>query len=218
MIVNTHTDGPNAVEENGGLAVLALANHFAALPQSARRRTLVFSCATGHFAAAVSSTPAWIGNHQDLVQRAAAALAVEHFGCLDWRDDPVLGYRPTGLVEPGIAFHSDTPIVAYAAQSIADHNIDRTALLRPVAVSFLGEGAALHESGVPTVGFVPAPNYLLSFADHQHIDKVDRAFLYRQIEWAADLLHRLDRVPAAVLKAGDSAVLPSELGHALPVE
>lgn len=32
IIINTHTDGPNAAEENGGLGLLALARHLAALP------------------------------------------------------------------------------------------------------------------------------------------------------------------------------------------
>src|SRR4051794_21935453 len=49
LIVNTHTDGQNAFEENCGIACVALAQHFAAKPKSARQRTLVFSCVTGHF-------------------------------------------------------------------------------------------------------------------------------------------------------------------------
>jgi len=218
MIVNTHTDGPNIIEENGGVVELALAKHFASLPRSARKRTMIFSCVTGHFASEVPSTPGWITNHQDLVKRTAAAIAVEHYGAREWIDDPVLGYRPSGLIEPSLDFHSVTPIAAYAARSISDHDIDRSALLRPVGMTFFGEGAPLHESGIPTVGIVPGPNYLLSFNEDQHIDKLDRAFLYRQILWTADLLHRLDGVPADVLKAGDSTVLPSQLGGTLPIE
>jgi hypothetical protein len=42
IIVNTHTDGPNATEENGGLGILALAKYFSRLPKIERRRTLVF--------------------------------------------------------------------------------------------------------------------------------------------------------------------------------
>src|SRR5439155_22306563 len=116
------------------------------------------------------------------------------------------------------AFHSQTPIVAYAADSISKHGIDRTALLRPVGVSFFGEGSPLHSAGVPTIGFVPGPNYLLSFADDQHIEKVDTSFLYKQIEWTADLLHTLDTVPKAILEAGDSALLPARLGAEIPIE
>ena len=215
MIVNTHTDGPNAIEENGGVALLALAHHFAKLRL---QRSIAFVCVTGHFSADVPSTPGWIAAHQDLVGRAASALCIEHFGAREWVDDPVKGYRSTGLVEPSLIFHSQTPIVAYAASSIADRGIDRSALLRPAGISFFGEGAPLHESGVPTLGFVPGPNYLLSWADDQHRDKLDMRVFYKQLGWAADLIHRLDAIPAGLLKAGDSAVLPHQLGGTLPIE
>lgn len=49
ILLTTHTDGPNACEENGGLALLALARHFAASPLRERRRNLVFLFVTGHF-------------------------------------------------------------------------------------------------------------------------------------------------------------------------
>src|SRR5262249_26824267 len=50
IIVNSHTDGPNATEENGGIGILALARYFSRMPKSARPRTLVFVLTTGHFA------------------------------------------------------------------------------------------------------------------------------------------------------------------------
>jgi hypothetical protein len=42
IIVNTHSDGPNLIEENGIIGVLALANYFTSVPQALRRRTIVF--------------------------------------------------------------------------------------------------------------------------------------------------------------------------------
>ena len=47
IIINTHTDGPNAVEENGGLGLLALARYLASLP--ARQHDMYFALVTGHF-------------------------------------------------------------------------------------------------------------------------------------------------------------------------
>ncbi len=41
IIVNTHTDGPNATEENGALGILALMKYFANIPRAERRRTIV---------------------------------------------------------------------------------------------------------------------------------------------------------------------------------
>ena len=215
MIVNSHTDGPNVAEENGGLALVALARELAQTP---RRRGIAFVAVTGHFAAELKSTNGWVADHQDLVKRAAAGLCLEHLGCREWIDDPVRGYHASGLYEPTRMFHSQTPIAAYGAQTVTAAGLDRTAFLRPAGMTFLGEGAALHESGIPTLGFIPAPNYLLSFADHQHLDKVDPAYMRRQIRWAAELIRTLDGVPAAALKAGDSAALPSQLGGWLTVK
>ncbi len=38
LIINTHTDGPNATDENGGLGLVALARHLASLPARQRVR------------------------------------------------------------------------------------------------------------------------------------------------------------------------------------
>ena len=47
IIINTHTDGPNATEENGGLGLIALARHLAGLPS--RQNDMYFALVTGHF-------------------------------------------------------------------------------------------------------------------------------------------------------------------------
>jgi len=77
IIVNTHTDGPNATEENGGLGILALAKYFARLSKSESRRTIVFPLTTGHFAGPwVPSMRGVIEKHPDLIKKAVAALTV----------------------------------------------------------------------------------------------------------------------------------------------
>jgi hypothetical protein len=99
MIVNTHTDGMNAYEENAGIALVALAKYFAGLPASRRlNRTLVFSAVTGHFGPGLPQTQGFIDKHPDLVKRAAASLTVEHFGCSEWIDDLAHGYHASGKV------------------------------------------------------------------------------------------------------------------------
>ena len=42
LIVNSHSDGTNATEENGGLGILALAKYFSKIPKSSRKRDIVF--------------------------------------------------------------------------------------------------------------------------------------------------------------------------------
>jgi hypothetical protein len=207
-VVNTHTDGQNAFEENGGIACVALARYFAALPRSARNRTLVFSCVTGHFSGGGQpQTKGFITDHPDLIKRTAAAVTIEHFGCSEWLDD-ARGYHPSGQIELGAIFHSQTPIFQPAIDSLKATDLRRSELLRPIGVTFFGVGASLHEAGVPSVAFIAGPNYLLAEqGNHGHLDKLDASRFSREVAWTADLLHRLDAIPAAQLAAGDSAVL-----------
>src|SRR5215467_2789498 len=104
IIINTHTDGPNATEENGGIGILALAKYFARLPKAGRKRTLVFALTTGHFAAPwVPSMRGIIQKYPDLIRKTVAALTVEHLGCKEWADDASLHYSPTGENEWAVA-------------------------------------------------------------------------------------------------------------------
>jgi hypothetical protein len=208
LIVNTHTDGQNAFEENAGIASVALAKHFAALPKSARQRTLVFVCTTGHFAGGGQpGTQGFIDQHPDVIAKSAAHVTIEHFGSQEWNDD-LNGYHHTGQVEVGAIFHSQTAIIQPAIESLQATNLVRSELLRPAAVAFFGVGAPLHEKGVPSVCFIAGPNYLLALdGDRGHIDKLDAGRFANEIRWTADLLKRLDKIPAAQLAAGDSAVL-----------
>jgi hypothetical protein len=207
MVVNTHTDGQNAFEENAGIACVELARHFAARPRSSRKRTLVFSCVTGHFGPGLPQTEGFIEDHPDLIKRAAAAVTIEHFGSLEWADDS-RGYHPTGQVEVGAIFHSQTPIAVPGIQSLQAVDLRRTELLRPAGVTFFGVGAALHQKGVPSIAYIAGPNQLLALDGREgHLDKFSAARMRNEIAWTADLLKRLDGIPAAQLAAGDSAAL-----------
>jgi len=214
MIVNTHTDGMNAYEENAGIALVALAKYFAGLPASRRlSRTLVFSAVTGHFGPGLPQTQGFIDRHPDLVKRAAASLTVEHFGSSEWIDDLAHGYHPSGRVEPGAIFHSQTPIAATGIESLQALNLYRTEMLRPAGDTFFGVGASLHSAGIPSIAYIAGPNYLLSFADGGHLDKLDGRRFHREVLWSADLLTRLDQVPANVLNAGDTVLLGLQSGR-----
>jgi hypothetical protein len=61
IIFNTHTDGQGFVEENGGVAFVHLARHFASLPRRLRpRRTLVFAAWPGHMTYDLPQAQGWI--------------------------------------------------------------------------------------------------------------------------------------------------------------
>ena len=202
MILNTHTDGQNFVEENGGVAFVALARHFASLPAAERpERTLVFAAWPGHMSADLPQTQGWIDEHQDLVKRAAAAITVEHLGCTEWVDDPDAGYRATGQPEALAAYASYGQVQQIVGAAAIKNNVPRTAVERPGAQ--FGVGGQFQAAGVPQVGLIAGPEYLVTISPNGEIDKFDADLAARQIAWIADMIKGLDGVSAEALKQGD---------------
>ena len=227
LIVNTHTDGPNATEENGALGMLALAQYFARQP---RRRDLYFAMVTGHFQlpqfiksiptprpeVGSDATSAWMAEHPAIYQRALAGLTVEHLGCTMWTDDSSGRYAATGGYEWGTTYTaqkqgSTSPTnleqQAYlaAVRAVNAHgHVDRPAVtVLPGAVPlYLGEGAPLYAGGLGTVSLVPLPSYLLQAGDRRNprmldLDKLDKRLAYGQILSFARTIKTLDRAPAS---------------------
>jgi hypothetical protein len=85
--------------------------------------------------------------------------------------------------------------------TVVGHRIPRAALLRP-PVQF-GVGGAFQSAGVPQIGAIAGPEYLVTVSGNGDLDKLDEVLAARQIAWLADLTRRIDRVPAAELRKGD---------------
>jgi hypothetical protein len=205
IIFNTHTDGQGFVEENGGVAFVQLARYFAGLSRKRRlKRTLVFAAWPGHMTYDLPQTQGWIDAHLDLVSRAAAALTVEHLGCTEWIDTPDKGYHGTGLPETFGVWTTQGKMFDLTKAGVIKHNLIRAALLRP-PVQF-GVGAAFQSSGVPQIGAIAGPEYLLTISPNGDLEKLDERLAARQIAWLADLARAIDPVPAGDLRKGDPTV------------
>ncbi|HYM21687.1 MAG TPA: hypothetical protein VEU08_00695, partial [Vicinamibacterales bacterium] len=202
IILNTHTDGPNATEENGALGILAMMKYFSKIPRRERRRTIVCPLTTGHFAGPwVPSIRGFITKYPDVVKKAVAAITVEHLGCMEWMDDASMTYRATGKEEWSVAItpsKSMGDILVDALQGSADR---RTAVVNPVNGGFLGEGSALSRAGVPTIGYIPQPNYLLAGPQDGCIEKLSARLMHAQIEVFTRAVHTIDAMSAERLRA-----------------
>ncbi len=205
IILNTHTDGPNATEENGALGIVALMKYFSKIPRAERRRTIVCPLTTGHFAGPwVPSIRGFIEKYPDTVKKAVAAITVEHLGCLEWMDDAAMQYRATGKEEWAVAITPSKAMADAMGSALPRTAANRTALVNPVKGGFLGEGSALSRAGVPTIGFIPQPNYLLAGPADGCIDKLSPRLMYAQIELFARTVHAIDAMSAAQLRQGNS--------------
>ena len=200
VIVNTHTDGPNATEENGALGILALAKYFSKMPKSERKRTLVFPLTTGHFAGPwVPSIRGVIEKHPDLIKRAVAAITVEHLGCREWMDDAARRYAATGKNEWSVAITPDKAMGRALVDALQGSR-DRAGVVNPANGGWLGEGSSLSRAGIPTIGYIPQPNYLLAGPADGCIEKLSPELLHSQIQVFAKLLHTIEAMTAGQLK------------------
>jgi hypothetical protein len=200
IIINTHTDGPNATEENGAIGILALMKYFSKVPTSDRKRTIVCPLTTGHFAGPwVPSIRGVIANHPDLVKKAVAAVTVEHLGCREWLDDAAWQYRDTGRAEWSVAITPSKPMADLLMDALQGSR-DRAGVVNPAGGGFLGEGSTLSRAGVPTIGYIPQPNYLHAGPTNGCIEKLSAELMYSQIQVFAKLIHKIDAMSAARLK------------------
>jgi hypothetical protein len=210
IIVNTHTDGPNACEENGGAGVLALARYFSGQP-ARPQRTLVFVLATGHFqlpqlGGRGQATTAWLEAHPELWDggrnhaRAVAGLTLEHLGCTEWKDDAAaLHLRPTGRFERELVYTTNAAMDGLWRAALAGRRKLRTLTLTPRNGVFFGEGQPLFQAGIPGIALCPIPDYLCSAPPDGGIDKLDAQFMHEQIASFAKALLRIDAMTAAEL-------------------
>lgn len=204
LIIDTHTDGQNFIEENGAVAMVQLARHFASLPEEKKlKRTLVFAAWAGHMSGALPECKGWIQSHGELVDRAAAAITIEHLGAPEWEDIPGTGYGPTGRNEY-MNFASTKGVISNLVKAglqkfdLGQHGIEPG----PGTTT----GAVFHDTGVPHLGIICGPNYLLGIVENGHMDKLDAELASRQTHMIAELIKKIDSIPKATLRAEDDSL------------
>ena len=91
VVLQSHTDGPNGLEDNGPEAIVAMAAYLAELPREELPRSVLVLLSTGHFAIEEAwGLESFLTTHaDDLVPRIAAAISIEHLGALARREDYV---------------------------------------------------------------------------------------------------------------------------------
>jgi hypothetical protein len=204
LICNTHTDGPNAIEENGGIGLIALAKYFSQIPKSDRRRDIVFPMHTGHFALPwVPDVRGVVEKHPDLVKRTVAAVTVEHLACKEWIDNAELTkYYATGQNVWDVTITKHKPMADLALEALkGDSEVHNTAVVNPLHDNgWFGVGTPFGMLGIPTIQYIPQPNYLLAGPPDGCIGKLDADLLHSQVTFFAKIMHRTNEMAAEQLK------------------
>lgn len=135
------------------------------------------------------------------MKAAVGAVTIEHLGCMEWMDNAdFTKYAPTGQHEWSVAITENKQageILVAALQGSGDQN---TGVVNPVHGGWIGEGSALAKAGIPTIGYIPQPNYLLAGPQNGCIEKLNSDLLYAQIQVFAKVIHKMDQSSAAALK------------------
>lgn len=89
IVVDSHTDGTNAVEDNGPVAMIAMARYLAGLPIQCRPRTVQFVFSTAHFYQRLRDPAIRDGGAEQLAEQldrdydkgtVSSVLVLEHLG------------------------------------------------------------------------------------------------------------------------------------------
>ncbi|MBB4399127.1 hypothetical protein [Bradyrhizobium sp. ERR14] len=197
ILVVSHSDGTNILEENGHIGLVELARQVVAQPLA---RTAVFLLTAGHLRIPAvtdhgQATSRWLRDHPQWWaggpgnRHAVAGLVIEHLGAREYLDDPLKNnYGPTGNPEPELLYASNPQLTALIeSEWRTTGQAPRVSAPNPL-IQF-GEGQSLYLKGIPNIALVTVPQYLLSTEPG---DYVDIALLERQINSFARLLQRVD--------------------------
>ncbi len=209
VAIHCHTDGSNAIEDNGPGAIVAIADYLARLPREALPGTFMILLTTGHFAGGNGSR-AFIAQHQnDLVKRTKAALTIEHLGTREWDEVQPGRMGPTGLFEPGAIFAPGSEALVDASfDALVRGDSSPGTVLRPLNPNasgvandpaWPGEGQYLYAVGkISDANYITGPTYLLNWGITT-ADKLDFNRVRAEAIAFAEEILRLGRTPRAEL-------------------
>lgn len=202
LILWSHTDGPNALQENGPIAILNMMRYFSRIPQSERRRTIQVVIPESHFAEQYISTSAWITERPDLVEKSVALIACEHLGGAEWLSDPISNtYTPTGEMEVAFAFCPTAPMRALARQAVADQEFGRQVIIDTHEYAFTPGIAAWRRVQMPSFAYISIPSYLMADdGTSGHLNKLNPALWYQQFQMLTRLVHAVDATPTETIR------------------
>ena len=169
VVMVTHTDGGNAVEENGAIGLLELVRMFATEPRP--KRSLVFVFVSGHLRSTIGNqaTTEWLNAHPEWWsgkkkgdRRAVAGLVLEHLGALKARPDT--GY------EVELTYATNAAMRKILKDSWANRGQKRKVLLAKPGLVQLGEGEPLYKLGIPAIALASVPEYLLAATKAKIVD------------------------------------------------
>jgi hypothetical protein len=214
IVIDSHTDGTNAVEDNGPVAMVAMLRYYAALPLECRPRTLQFAFSTAHFYQRVANAETRHGGAGQLAEQldreydsgsVAGVVVIEHLGARDYEMVPRKDGGPgselalNGLRSIQFIAITPSPALVSAVDSVVrSYDLQRTILLQgadapgstvPSHCSFGGEGTPYNVHLLPTIGIIAAPQTLYDPAFE--LEAIDFDVMHSEVLAYTELINRM---------------------------
>ena len=220
IVVDSHTDGTNAVEDNGPIAMVAMARYLASLPLSCRPRSVEFVFPTAHFYQRLVDVDHRYGGAGVIAKqldgeydegKVSSVLTVEHLGAIDYEQVPRADGGPGSELMPNglraIQFVAITPspsLVSTVTEVVRSYDMQRTILLQgadapgstvPSHCNFGGEGTPYNVHLLPTIGEISAPQSL--YDPPFGLEGIDFDVMHSELLGYTELLNRLGAMSQA---------------------
>jgi hypothetical protein len=214
IVIDSHTDGTNAVEDNGPVAMTAMARYMAALPIECRPRTLQFVFPTGHFYQRLVDPKKRYGGAGVIAGMldsdydkgtVSSVLVLEHLGARSFDAVPRTDGGPGDVLKQNglrevqfLAITPSPPLVQAARDVVQKYDMQRTILLQgadapsehsPSHCSFGGEGTPYNVHLLPTVASIAAPQSL--YDPPFGLSAIDFGVMRSEMLGYTELLNRL---------------------------
>lgn len=211
ILINTHTDGINVVEENGAVGMLSMIRY---LRNTQLNRTVVFSFVTGHFRLPVfkgtsQATSTWLMSHPELWdgkngnKEAVAGITVEHLGSMEWKENGNGQYKATGNIQTEYTYVGNARMGKIWEKAVKDRSLTRTVTLRGHNKFEFGESQPLFEAGIPVIGLIQMPEYLMVNNKDREMDKFNVSLMREQVKSLLKAIIMVDKTPKKQLGKSD---------------
>jgi hypothetical protein len=193
IIVSSHTDGANAVEDNGPPAIQALIDYFCKVPQDQRPVTISIVMDGGHFAGN-AGLKHYVAANTDSISHALAEIEVEHIGALDTKQQWGK-FKPTG--KPAVTTITLSTLSKPPHDEALTFSNDVTpSILAPRSILNFGASGPFYTMvpGLNVIQIIVGPNYLLSadWGDDTILNQlIDYGAMHDQIQEIAQMILNL---------------------------
>lgn len=196
----THTDGQNAIEENGGPALLAIAKHFSQVPVAQRDRDLYLVFSACHMKNGSENTDpeVFLKRVQPAIGNEIAMIfTIEHLGGKEWRvSADKTSYAATGQRDMWILGMTDNQTLrSISLDELQKWNFTKLLVTLPPR-NLYGEGTYT-KNDYPSIAAFADGEHLLQLwnDDKSATDFIDFDFMNQQVAFFTSLAGRFLSAP-----------------------